>query len=101
MQQLEGSGRELFALCCLYRFFIDAQPSTGRSTFGQLKRGRIVFVGRLDLDGEAHRVFDRHAGALGEVLQHRMGGVAEQSDPPLAPGGGAFLGTTGPESTIS
>src|ERR1700730_7272619 len=43
-------------------------------------------VGRFrDLVGEAHSVLARHAGALGEVLQHGVRGVAEQCDAPLGP----------------
>ena len=34
---------------------------------------------------QADRVLDRHAGALREVLQHRMGGVAEEDGAAVEP----------------
>ena len=47
--------------------------------------GRQRAAEGLDVVAEADRVLQRHAGALGEVLQHGMGGVAEQGDPALDP----------------
>jgi len=35
--------------------------------------------------GQAHRVFERHGGALREVLEHEVRGVAQQRDRPLRP----------------
>ena len=49
------------------------------------ERRRKIVAARLDLVGEADRVFHRHVAALGEVLQHRMRGVAEQRDAALGP----------------
>ena len=47
--------------------------------------GRQRAAEGLDVVAEADRVLQRQAGALGEVLQHGMGGVAEQGDPALDP----------------
>src|SRR5689334_643595 len=44
-----------------------------------------VAIGRLSTFGEAHRVLEGHAGALREVLQHRMRRVTEQHDAALRP----------------
>ena len=50
-----------------------------------LERRLVVAAGRLDLVGEADRVFHRGVAALRQILKHRMRGVAEQRDAALGP----------------
>src|SRR5262245_7040314 len=50
-----------------------------------LERRSELALQLLDLVGEADCVLDRHTGALRQILQHRVGGVAEQRDAAAAP----------------
>ena len=49
---------------------------------GAERRRQVVGV-LGDLVGETDRVLGGHAGTLRQILQHGMGGVAEQRDAPL------------------
>ena len=65
----------------------DLHPRGAQITLlhiGAEGRGQIVRV-LTGLIGEPDRVLRGHASALRQILQHGMGGVAEQRDPPLAP----------------
>ena len=49
-----------------------------------LQRDGVVLILRQHVR-QAHRVFHRLAGALREILQHRMRGIAEQRDTAVDP----------------
>jgi hypothetical protein len=50
-----------------------------------LKRGHWIVRHGRDLLRQHHCIFGRHAGALREILQHRMRSIAEQGDAALRP----------------
>ena len=45
-----------------------------------------IAAGAFKRRGQRRRILDRHAGALRQVLQHRVRGVAQQRQPVLGPG---------------
>ena len=61
-------------------------PGGAGNSFGFVREKRFPPIGMAPQRiAETNRIFQRLTGTLRDVLQHRMGGVPEQRDPPARP----------------
>ncbi len=60
---------------------------TAKTLIGEESRGGSFPVGTRQDRRERHSILNRLVGALTEVRQHRVCGIAEQSEPSAGPGG--------------